>query len=285
MDSHAKRVFMQMGDILLSTMLSQKNQKFRQGVQIPFLEKMLKENQNTLEQQESNFDDTAGKQQERLQVLEKINKAKSNITELSKAIEYSKNTEYFRHPNIPSTIPDEHIWNDAWFDEKRNSWVTLNDYFFEATNARTREIQVKYEQENITNIGIILEEEKIQFRFGLPSILQKNSKDQDVWYSLPTLYDVMLTSEIVKGKLNPDGQEKAFLYRVGSDAYISVLGRYLTEQEYIFAKEFHPFMSKTPMEVVRATHGRPYDPKEYQKQLKQMEKETKQWEKEQQKRK
>lgn len=88
---------------------------------------------------------------------------------------------------------------------------------------------------------------------------------------------------MVKGTIYPERQENAFLYTTGSDAYISVLGRYLTEQEYTFAKNFHPFMSKTPMEVVRATHGKPYDPKEYQKQLKQMEKETKQWEKEQKK--
>ena len=33
-------------------MLSQKNQKFRKGVQVTFLEKMLKENQKALEQLE-----------------------------------------------------------------------------------------------------------------------------------------------------------------------------------------------------------------------------------------
>jgi len=42
-------------------------------------------------------------------------------------------------------------------------------------------------------------------------------------------------------------------------------------------------MSKTPLEVVRATHGKQYDPKEYKKQMKQMEKETKDWEKQQKK--
>ena len=59
-----------------------------------------------------------------------------------------------------------------------NAWVTLNDYFFQSTDARTREIQMKYETENITNVGIIIEEEKIEFRYGLPSILQKNDKNQ-----------------------------------------------------------------------------------------------------------
>ena len=260
-------------------MLSQKNQKFRQGVQVPFLENLLEENQNTLEEQESIFDSTEGKQQERLQVLEKINKAKSNISELTKGIEYSKNTEYFRHPNIPQSIPDEHVWNDAWYDEKRNGWVTLNDYFYGATNAKTRGIQIKYQTENISNPGIILEEEKIQFSHGLPSILQKNSKDEDVWMSLPILFDVMLTKEIVKGKIYSETRKEAYLYTTGSDTYISILGRYLTEQEYEFAKQFHPFMAKEPLEVVRATSGRPYDEKLYKKQLKQMQKENKELEK------
>ncbi|MDH5431661.1 MAG: hypothetical protein OEW78_07255, partial [Nitrosopumilus sp.] len=216
-------------------MLSQKNQNFREGVQVPFLEKMLKENQKTLEQLENSFDETIGKQQERLQAIEKMSKTKSNIAEITKAIEYSKKMEYFRHPNIPNTIPDEHIWNDAWYDEKRNAWVTLNDYFFQLENSRSRDIQVKYETDTITNVGLIVEEEKIQFRHGLPSKLQKDDKNIPTWFALPTLYDVMLTKEIVKGTLKPETQEEGYLYTTGSEAWISVLGRYLTEQEYLFA--------------------------------------------------
>jgi len=255
-------------------MLSQKNQKFRKGVQVPFLEKMLKVNQEKLELLKNSFDETTGKQQERLDALEKISKIKSDITELKKAIEYSKNIEFFRHPNIPSTIPDEHVWNDAWYDEKRNAWVTLNDYFFQSTDARTREIQIKYEQENITNVGIIIEEEKIQFRYGLPSVLQKNDKDQPTWFALPTLFDVMLTKEIVKGTLKPETQENAYLYTVGSESWIRALGRYLTEQEYLFACEFMIGLVKTPLNVLRANAGRSYDPKEYKKTMKQWRKES-----------
>lgn len=258
-------------------------QKTHKGVQIPFLEKLLDENKTKLAQAESGFDGTEGKQQERLSVLEKINKAKTAIEEITKAIEYSKNTEYFRHPNIPQSIPDEHVWNDAWYDEKRNGWVSLNDYFYGADNAKTRDIQIKYQTENITNPGIILEESKIEFRKGVPSILQKNNKGQPVWYLLPTMYDAMLTKEMVQGTIIPENQETACLYRKGSDAYISILGDYLTETEYEFAKEFHPFMVKEPLEVVRATSGRPYDEKLYKKQLKQMQKETKEWEKQQKK--
>ena len=254
-------------------MFSQNNQKFRKGVQVSFLEKMLKENQKALEQLENSFDETAGKQQERLQTIEKISKAKSNIAELEKAIEYSKKMEFFRHPNIPQNISDEHIWNDAWYDEKRNAWVTLNDYFYHLENARTRDIQKKYESDNITNVGLIIEGEKIQFRYGLPSIVQKNDKDQPTWFALPTLFDVMLTKEIVKGTLKPENQENAYLYTTGSDAYIGILGRHLSEQEYELAKKFMTFMAKEPLEVIRANSGRPYNEKLYKKQLKQMKKE------------
>ena len=264
-------------------MLSQNNQKFRKGVQVPFLKKMLKENQKTLEQLENSFDDTAGKQQERLDVIEKISKSKSNITELEKAIEYSKNTEFFRHPNIPQNIPDEHVWNDAWYDEKRNAWVTLNDYFFQLENSRTREIQIKHEQENITNVGIIIEAEKIQFRYGLPSFLQKDIENKPVWYSYATLFDVMLTSDLVKGKFNPETQEKSYYYTTGSESWISVLGTYLTEQEYLFACEFMPGIVKTSLDVLRANAGRSYDPKEYKKTMKQYEKENKELAKQQKK--
>ena len=256
-------------------MLSPKNQKFREGVQVPFLEKILKKNQKILEQLESDFDKTTGKQQERLQALEKISKIKSNITEITKAVHYSKNTEFFRHPNIPQNILDEHIWNDTWYDEKRNAWVTLNDYFFQLPNSRTREIQIKYEQENITNVGLIVEEQKIQFRKGLPSILQNDDKARPTWFALPTLYDVMLTKEIVKGTLHPEKQENAYLYTVGSEAWISALGRHLTEQEYLFACEFMPGLVKMPLNVLKANIGRSYDPKEYKKTMKQWEKEQK----------
>ena len=260
-------------------MLSQNNQKFRKGIQVPFLEKMLKENQKALEQLENNFDEPTGKQQERLQVIEKISKTKSSIVELTKAIEYSKNVEFFRHPNIPQNISDEHIWNDAWYDEKRNVWATLNDYFFQLPNSRTRDIQVEYEKENISNVGIILEESRIQFRMGLPSIMREDDKGIPTWFALPTLYDVMLTKEIVKGTLKPETQEKGYLYTSGSESWISVLGRYLTEQEYLFACEFMIGLVKTPLDVLRANAGRLYDPKEYKKTMEQWGKENKELEK------
>jgi len=269
----------------MSKLQSQTNEDTIREKKIIFLRKMLDGMKLELEQLEDSFDDTVGNQQKRLSALEKISKVKEIIHGLSEAIELTMTQIFFRNPNVPTGIPDKHVWNDCWYDETRKAYITFNEYFYESENARTRDIQKKYEQELITNLGIIIEEEKIQFRFGYPSILQKNSKNQDVWFSLPTLYDEMLTGDIVRGTLQPKTQSKAYLYTSGSDAWINVLGRYLTEQEYLFAQKFMPFMSNTHIEILKATSGKPYNSKLYQKQLKQMNKETKQWEKEQKKRK
>jgi len=269
----------------MSKLQSQTNEDVIREKKIIFLREMLDEREVELGQLEDSFDDTAGNQQKRLSALENISKIKEIIHGLSESIEVTKNIIFFRNPNIPTSIPDEHVWNDCWYDETRMAYITFNEYFYSIPNARTRNIQKKYEQELITNLGIIIEEEKIQFRFGHPSILQKDVEGNPIWYSYATLYDEMLTSGIVKGKLQPENQNKAYYYTVGSEAWISVLGRYLTEQEYLFAQEFMPFMSKTPIEVLKATSGRQYDPKLYQKQLKQMNKETKQWEKDEKKKK
>ena len=269
----------------MNKLQSQPNEDMIREKKIIFLREMLDERKVKLEQLEDSFDDTVGNQQKRLSILENISKVKEIISGLSEAIELVKTQIFFRNPNVPNTIPDEHVWNDCWYDETRKAYITFNEYFYKIPNARTRDIQKKYEQELITNLGIIIEEEKIQFRFGYPSILQKDSSGIPTCYSLPTLYDEMLTLDIVRGKLNSETQNKGYLYRPASDAWISIFGRYLTEQEYLFAQEFMPAMSKTPIEVLKANSGRQYDPKLYQKQLKQMNKETKQWEKEQKKKK
>ena len=269
----------------MSKLQSPINEDVIREKKIIFLREMLDEKEIELEQLEDSFDDTAGNQQKRLSVLENISKVKEIISGLSETIELVKTQIFFRNPNIPTGIPDERVWNDCWYDETRNAYITFNEYFYEIPNARTRDIQKKYEEELITNLGIIIEEEKIQFRFGYPSILQKDSNGIPTWYSVPTLYDEMLTLDIVRGKLNPETQNRGYLYRPASDAWISIFGRYLTDQEYLFAQEFMPVMSKTPIEILKTNSGRQYDPKLYQKQLKQMNKETKQWEKEQKKKK
>jgi hypothetical protein len=269
----------------MSKLQSQTNEDTIREKKIIFLREMLDEKELELEQLDDSFDNTVGNQQKRLSVLENVSKIKEIISGLSEAIKFVKTQIFFRNSNIPKSIPDEHVWNDCWYDKTRKAYITFNEYFYEIPNARTRDIQKKYEQELITNLWIVLEEEKIQFRFGYPSILQKDVKGNPIWYSYATLYDEMLTSGIVKGKIQPENQNKAYYYTVGSEAWISVLGRYLTEKEYMFAQEFMPFMSKTPIEVLKATSGKSYDSKLYQKQLKQMNKETKQWEKDQKKKK
>lgn len=219
----------------MSKLQSQTNEDAIREKKMIFLREMLDERKAELEQLEDSFDDTSGNQQKRLSALEKISRVKEIISGLFDAIELTKTQIFFRNPNIPSNIPDEHVWNYCWYDEARKAYITLNEYFYESENARTRDIQKKYEEELITNLGVIIEEEKVQFKYGYPSILQKDSNEIPTWYSLPTLYDEMLTLDIVQGKLHPETQTKGYLYRTASDAWISIFGRYLTEQEYLYS--------------------------------------------------
>jgi len=163
-----------------------------------------------------------------------------------------------RSEKVPKEIPDHNVWNDCWYDEKRKAYVTFNKYFEESTNARTRDIQIQYDEENgNTNSGIIIEEEKIQFKFGYPVILQKDSEDKNVWYLLPTLTDEMLTEEIVTARLRPQSSSNAALYRTQSEQWITVgtLGLRLCERENEISDKLGIF-PPVPIEELKELHGR-----------------------------
>ena len=238
-------------------------------------EKMLKPLQSRLDELEKNLDsikdDHPYKQQARLDVLEEINKTKQDIENTKKNLECSKEMNVIRSDKVPSNIQDHNVWNDCWYDEERKAFVTFNKYFEGATNTRTRDIQIQYDKDNGNqNSGVILEEEKIQFRFGYPAMLQKDSGGNPTQYLLSTLSEEMLTTEIVKAKFRPESYEKSVLYRTESETWIDVLGTNLTEREYELACEVVPHLVKTPLEVLKASAGRPYDQKLFEKQMAQI---------------
>ena len=108
-----------------------------------------------------------------------------------------------------------------------------------------------------SNSGIIIEGEKIQFRFGYPVMLQKDSENTDVWYLLPTLTDDMLTEEIVTSKLRPQSPDNAALYRTQSEQWITVgvLGLRLCEKENQISDKLSIFPA-VPIEELKALYGR-----------------------------
>ena len=197
---------------------------------------------------------------------EEVSKLKQNIAGLEKSIECAKVLPIVRDPRVPENIPDHNVWNDCWYDEKRKAFVTLNNRFLKVPNARTRNIQIQYDKEN-DNSGIIIEEEKIQFRFGFPVIQSDNQDGEFVWHILSTLEENMITDKIVKGRFRPESDEESVIYETKSDAWIEALGAKLSEQEYLLACEVMPYLVKTPIEILKANSGRPYNQKLYQQQM------------------
>ena len=224
-------------------------------------ENMLKPLQSKLSKLETKLNSIDGnhpdKQQSTLNVLEEINKTKQDIENTEKNLECSKEMIHVRSDKVPKDIADHNVWNDCWYDESRKAFVTFNQYFAESTNARTRDIQIQYDKEMGINSGIIIEEEKIKFRFGYPVILQKNSREQEVWFLIPTITDNMLTKDIVKSRAKSNSQEESILYETESEQWITVGtdGFSMCERENEICDELGIF-PPVPIEELKTMYGR-----------------------------
>ena len=222
---------------------------------------MLKPLQSRLSELEQNLDsikdDHPGKQKARLDVLSEINKTKEDIENTEKNLEYSKTIPINRSNKVPANIPDHNIWNDCWYDEERKAFVTFNKYFEESTNARIRDIQIQYDKQMGSTSGIIIPENKIQFRFSYPAMLQKDSKQRDTWFLLPTITDNMLTKDMVKARAKPESDQNAILYETESEQWITVGtdGFSLSERENEICDELGIFPS-VPIEELKSIYGR-----------------------------
>ena len=237
-------------------------------------ENILKPLQSKLSKLETKLDsideDHPHKQQSRLNVLEEISKTKQAIENTKKNLECFKTMNVTRSDKVPSNVEDHNVWNDCWYDEERKAFVTLNSRFEEASNSRTREIQIQYDKKIGSNSGIIIPEDKIQFMYGYPTILSKDQDNNPVWHILSTMTEMMLTEMIVKSRLAPRSHEESTIYETESDSWIDVLGTNLTEREYELSCQVVPHLVKTPLEVLKASAGRPYDQKLFEKQMTQI---------------
>ena len=236
-------------------------------------ENMLEPLQSRLSELEQNLDsigeDHPYKQQARLDVLEEINKTKQSIENTKKNLECSKTMSVIRDDKVPSNVEGHNVWNDCWYDEERKLYVTFNEYFMEGKDAWTRPHQKQYTEETGIKAVIILPEQ-VEFRFGYPVMQQKDIKNRNVWFLISTMTDSMLTKEIVNARFNPQSQETAILYETKSESWIDILGTKLPEREYELACEVLPHLVKTPLEILKASAGRPYDQKLFEKQMTQI---------------
>lgn len=150
---------------------------------------------------------------------------------------------------------NEKRWNDCWYDEKMNVYVTRNEYFKGIPNAHTREIQIQYEKEN-NDDGIVIEENRIKFFFGYPTIKLDYDDGTSVNYLLPTLTDDMISKEIVKARLTPQSDDAAIMYDTQSEPWLEFGdGLNLTEKEYELGMDLGRY-SPIPLEAAKAASDR-----------------------------
>ena len=223
-------------------------------------EKMLKPLQSELSELEQKLDsiknDHPYKQKTRLDILTEINKAKQKIEDVQKNLECSKTIPIIRSDKVPSNIPDHNVWNDCWYDEERKLFVTHNKYFMEISDAGDRPHQIQYTKET-GDYGVVALDDKVEFRFGYPCVIQKDSKGRDTWFILSTLKDNMLTDEVVKARLRPESEQRSILYETESEQWITIgtKGLKLCEQENIISDklELYPIV---PIEELKTLYGR-----------------------------
>lgn len=223
-------------------------------------ENMLKPLQSRLLELEQNLDsikdDHPDKQQSRLNVLEETSKTKQEIENTQKNLECSKTMKGIRSDKVPSNVEDHNVWNDCWYDEERKLFVTHCEYFKELSDSRERPHQIQYEKET-NDDGIVALADKVEFRFGYPSVIQKDKEGNPVWYLLPTLTDNMLTEEIVSTRLRPKSHEESILYRTKSEQWITIgtQGLRLNERENEISDKLKLY-PKVPLEELKTLYGK-----------------------------
>ena len=134
--------------------------------------------------------------------------------------------------------------------------MTHCEYFKELSDSRERPHQIQYEKETGED-GIVALADKVGFRFGYPCVIQKNSKNKEVLFLLPTMTDKMLIDEIVLSRLQPTSIKDALLYRTESERWITVGtdGFSMCERENEISDKLKIF-PPVPIEELRTLYNR-----------------------------
>lgn len=123
-----------------------------------------------------------------------------------------------RHPSVPENIPDEYVWNDAWYDASRECFFTHNNLFKKITDFHKRSEQIKHKSSSSSD-SISLDGLPIKFVFGYPATLLSWDGDGghvDAWTLLPTMRIEMLTAELVYAKIQTDPSAHRLNYSTDS---------------------------------------------------------------------
>lgn len=141
---------------------------------------------------------------------------------ISEKYRYTENFSGDPTQKIPPRIPQDKRWGDAYYDEQRKAYVTLNKVYEEFEDVRNRDIQVQYDREMGSNAGIIIDESEITIKYGIPAFLVKNQNGNPIWLLLPNMTDEMLTDEIVKNRLRSKSYDNSVIYETVSEAWLSM---------------------------------------------------------------
>ena len=160
------------------------------------------------------------REKKKLELLTEINKTKENVRMHQKNIHYVSKMKIIRSYKIPKNIPHGNVWNDCYYDESRKAFVTFSKKFIEESARKHREIQRQFESEMGVNSGVIIPEERFEFKFGYPVLAGKDQDGEHVWRIVCTMTDDMLTEEIVMARLKPISHEESVIYDTVSEQWL-----------------------------------------------------------------
>ncbi|MBI1664093.1 MAG: hypothetical protein IS860_11560 [Nitrosopumilus sp.] len=107
-----------------------------------------------------------------------------------------------RSSKIPQNIPEEVVWNDCYYDESRNLYVTFNSFFLSIPELQTRKHQLEFKSQTGSD-GIVASYEKVQLKHGFPAV-HMDKDGQKTWVLLPTMKQLMITTEMLEEKFSQD---------------------------------------------------------------------------------
>ena len=95
------------------------------------------------------------KQKKKLEILSEITKIRENLRVYNKNIDYVDKMHITRYYKIPETIPVGNVWNDCYFDESRNAFVTFRKKLIGESKKKPREYMISLIEKKKSEIVFI----------------------------------------------------------------------------------------------------------------------------------
>lgn len=100
-----------------------------------------------------------------------------------------------RFSKIPDYVLPENIWNDCWFDQKFNLYVTHNSFFRQIKKLQDRHHQIEYRTRSNDDEGIVAKPDKVALKYGIPAV-RLDVGGKATWVFLPTISKQFLKEQM-----------------------------------------------------------------------------------------